>query len=248
VATQPAWSAPAPATGRDLGDADARRRSVRGASRRSRWLARLLAGGTRGNEQLTTLTGVVLVVLLAALGVTIVRIRPLLGPHMFIGLLLIGPLLLKMASTGYRFVRYYSDERAYVKRGPPPANLRLLAPFVVISTVVVFATGVALLVVGPSSRSSLLPIHKISFFAWLAFAGLHLLGHLPDLRHGLRLKDRPAAALAAGNPAGEQLVRHSAGNSGRMLSLGGAIVAGTVLAILYIPQFTPWLNAHPFGH
>jgi uncharacterized membrane protein (DUF441 family) len=248
MASQPASSAPAPAIRGDIADTDAPRRAVRGGSRRSRWLARLLAGGTRGNEQLTTLTGAVLVVLLAALGVTIVRIRPLLGPHMFIGLLLIGPVLLKMASTGYRFARYYAHDRAYVKKGAPPANLRLLAPFVVISTVVVFATGVALLVVGPSSRSSLLPIHKISFFAWLALAGLHLLGHLPDLAHGLRLKDGPGAALAAGDPAGEQLVRYSAGNSGRMLSLGGAIVAGTVLAVLYIPQFTPWLNTHHFGH
>jgi len=37
----------------------------------------LLGGGTQGNEQITAVTGVVLIVLLAALGVTILRIRQL---------------------------------------------------------------------------------------------------------------------------------------------------------------------------
>jgi uncharacterized membrane protein (DUF441 family) len=248
MASQPASSVPALATRDELTHAGASRRTARRASRAPRWPAGLLAGGTSGNERLTALTGSVLVVLLAAMGVTIVRIRPLLGPHMFIGMLLIGPLLLKMASTGYRFTRYYTHDRAYVEKGPPPANLRMLAPFVVISSVVVFASGVALLVAGPSSRGALLPIHKISFFAWIAFTGLHVLGHLPDLPQALRFNDSATTALAAGDPAGERLASYSAGNAGRMLSLGGAIVAGAVLAVLCIPLFTPWLHAHHFGH
>jgi hypothetical protein len=48
----------------------------------------LTGGGTDGNERLTTLTGLVLIVLLAVLGVTIVRIRQLLWLHLFLGLLL----------------------------------------------------------------------------------------------------------------------------------------------------------------
>ena len=78
---------------------------------RRRPLARLIAGGTAGNEQLTAATGVVLLVGLAVLGVTIVRIGSLLNVHMFLGMLLIGPVALKMASTGYRFVRYYTANR-----------------------------------------------------------------------------------------------------------------------------------------
>jgi hypothetical protein len=67
---------------------------------------RLVAGGTEGNERLTTLTGLLLIVLLAMLGLTIVDLRGLLWLHLFLGLLLIGPVSLKMASTGCRFVRY----------------------------------------------------------------------------------------------------------------------------------------------
>ncbi|MBO0744705.1 MAG: hypothetical protein J2P43_06785, partial [Candidatus Dormibacteraeota bacterium] len=50
------------------------------------------------NSRLTAQTGVVLFVLLAAEGVTILSIRALLLPHIFIGLLLVPPLLLKIAS------------------------------------------------------------------------------------------------------------------------------------------------------
>ena len=78
--------------------------------------ARLL-GGPEGNEQLTAATGVVLLVLLAVVGLTIVRIGQLLWLHMFLGLLLIGPVALKMGSTGYRFALYYARDRTYIRKG-----------------------------------------------------------------------------------------------------------------------------------
>src|SRR6202042_1162458 len=145
------------------------------------WRTRLLAGGTEGNERLTVLTGLLLLVLLAGLGVTIIRIGQLLWLHLFLGLVLLGPVALKLASTGYRFTRYYTSEPAYRKKGPPAPALRGLAPFVVFFTVAVFATGVALLVLGPAARQPLVLLHKVSFFAWLAVVALHVLGHLPEI-------------------------------------------------------------------
>ena len=65
-------------------------------------------GGTEGNEILTGATAVVLTLLLIAEGVTIVLIGDLLSAHMFIGMALIPPVLLKLGSTGYRFARYYA--------------------------------------------------------------------------------------------------------------------------------------------
>jgi hypothetical protein len=198
-------------------------------------LCRLLtAGGTIGNERLTAATGVVLLVLLAALGVTILMIGSLLSEHMFLGLLLIPPVALKMASTGYRFARYYTANPAYRRKGPPATPLRLLAPLVVISTVVVFASGVALLLLGPSSRGSLLLIHKASFFVWIAVTAIHVLAHLPDLPRALKTK----------HELWLQRDGYGDGRAGLVLSLFGALAAGLVLAILYIPQFTPWLHAH----
>jgi hypothetical protein len=198
---------------------------------------RLLAGGTTGNERLTAATGGVLFVLLAVIGVTILRLGSLLWVHLFVGMLLIGPLALKLASTGYRFVRYYTANPRYVRKGPPPLPLRLIAPVVVISTVVVFASGVALLFVGPGSRDTLLPIHKVSFFVWVAFTALHILAHLPTVVRSLDVDYlHPARAGLAGH-------RDVTGRAGRILSLASALTLGLVLAIVVIPQFGPWIAA-----
>lgn len=200
---------------------------------------RLTGGGTEGNERLTTTVGATLLVLLALLGVTIVRIGGLLSEHLFLGMLLIPPVLLKLSSTGYRFARYYTANPRYRREGPPPLGLRVLAPLVVLSTLVVFVTGVLLLFVGPSSRSTLLPIHKDSFFVWLGLMALHVLGHLPAMPDVLR----------ADYGRSEELSSDVTGRAGRMLALGGALVAGVVLAVLVIPQFGPWLHdAGMFHH
>jgi len=204
---------------------------------------RLTGGGPDGNERLTAASGILLLVLFAALGVTILRIGQLLWLHLFLGMLLIGPVLLKLASTGYRFARYYAANPAYRRKGPPEAPMRLLAPLVVLSTVVVFGSGVALLFAGPSARGTLFPIHKLSFFAWLALTGVHVLGHLADLPAPLRADYGGAGKGLAG------LSGREPGRDGRMLSLAGMLVAGLVLAVLLIPEFGPWVNGfHGFHH
>ena len=136
--------------------------------------------GVEANARLTGSTAAVLLVLLAAEGATILRIGPLLNAHVFIGMLLIPPIALKIGSTGYRFVRYYTGSAAYRRKGPPPAFLRLLGPFVVVLTFVMFASGVALLFTGPGLRQNLLLIHKVSFVLWLGVMTIHVLGHILD--------------------------------------------------------------------
>jgi hypothetical protein len=251
---------------RDGGSAHARatgmerNRGHRAIPRRS-LIQRLTAGGTTGNERLTTAAGIVLLVLLAVIGVTILRLRSLLWLHLFVGMLLIGPIALKLASTGYRFVRYYTANPSYRRKGPPAAPLRMLAPIVVISTAVVFVSGVALLLAGPSSRDTLLPIHKISFIVWAIFTSLHVLGHLPEVATAVGLGGETAsrvdvlAAMGASDggrisawetPSAAFAAR--AGRAGRGLSLAGALAGGAVLAIAVIPQFGPWLHASRFLH
>src|SRR3954467_13358947 len=80
--------------------------------------------GTAGNEVLTGVTGLVLALLLAVEGITLLFLHQLLSVHMFVGLLLIGPVALKLVSTGYRFARYYSGSRTYRVKGPPALPLR----------------------------------------------------------------------------------------------------------------------------
>lgn len=192
-----------------------------------------VGGGPDGNEQLTAATGVVLIGLLAALGVTILRIGQLTWLHFFLGLLLIGPVALKMGSTGYRFARYYTNHSAYRHRGAPEMWLRLLAPVVVLSTIVVFASGVVLLYDGPANRDPLLLIHKASFFVWVGATALHVLGHLLGLPAALRGASLDRSSGRTGQ----------AGGIGRAIALIGAIVGGLVLAIALIPDFSIW-TAH----
>ena len=56
-----------------------------------------------------------------------------------------------------------------------------MAPIIVVSTVAVLVTGVILLFGGPGLRDPLVLIHKVSFIVWVAFTGLHVLGHLTGL-------------------------------------------------------------------
>lgn len=195
---------------------------------------RVIGGGTEGNRHLTVTAGILLMVLFAALGVTILRIRALTSLHMFIGFLLIPPVALKMASTGYRFARYYTNNAAYRERGTPPALLRLIAPLVVLSTIAVFATGVGLLVAGPNAAGFLRPLHKASFVAWLGLMAIHVYEHLSELPHIF------GAARGGGHT---EYNDHAAGRAGRIISLTGVLVGGLVLAILLIPHFGPWVHA-----
>jgi hypothetical protein len=136
--------------------------------------------GVEANARLTGSTAAVLLFLLAAEGVTVLRIRALLTPHVLIGMLLIPPILLKIGSTGYRFVRYYTGSPAYRRKGPPPVLLRLLGPFVVLLTIALFVSGVALLFVGPGLRQNLLLLHKVSFVLWFGAMAIHVVSHLRD--------------------------------------------------------------------
>lgn len=198
-------------------------------------------GGTEGNERLTVLTGLLLFVLFAALGVTIVAIGRLLWLHLFLGLVLLGPIALKLASTGYRFARYYTSDPAYRAKGPPAPVLRGLAPLVVFFTVAVFATGVALLVLGPSSRNPLNELHKLSFIAWIAVTALHVLGHLPET---LRVLDTARDARREIVEAHGDLGPGPAipGRAGRGAALVVALAGGLVLALVLVGQFAAWTH------
>src|SRR5438270_12760936 len=100
-------------------------------------LRRLFVGGSGGNEQLTALVALLLLVLLAVEGVTLLGNRSLLTLHAFVGLVLVPVVALKLASTGWRMLRYYLRGEEYLRRGPPHLALRVLvAPVMVASTAI----------------------------------------------------------------------------------------------------------------
>jgi hypothetical protein len=218
--------------------------------------AGLTAGSTEGNERLTVITGALLIVLLAVLGVTIVFIGRLLWWHLFLGMALIGPVCLKVASTGYRFVRYYTADPPYRHKGPPPPALRALGPVLVGLTAIVFATGVALLLIGPSSRGTLLLVHKVSFICWVVVTVVHIAGHLPEMIRFTRVSRQTRAELnelrtrlpGFGGAAEPPVSGPIPGSAGRWLSVAAGVVLGLVLAVLLLPDFSAWTSAQGLFH
>jgi len=186
---------------------------------------------------LTAATGVVLLALFAAELVTLLAMRSLLGWHISLGLALIPPVALKLGSTGWRFARYYTRSEAYVAHGPPPLLLRVLAPVLVIATVVLLGTGVALVLRAPG-RGSILALHRLSFVAWLFLVGIHVLGHLPRL---VRLA--PADWLAQARPP--------RGRGARNVALACSLVVALVVGISAVPvgrTWQHWLATHHHHH
>jgi hypothetical protein len=192
--------------------------------------SRLTDGGTDGNEQLTTVAGAVLIVLLAVLGVTLLRMHQLIWLHLFLGLALIGPVAVKLASTGYRFIRYYAHDPAYRRKGPPEIVLRVLGPALVAMTLAVLASGVVLMLDGPAGRSPWLEIHKVTFIVWGVLVAVHVLGHLRQLPRVLRPADAPP------------------GGAGRTIALAGGLIGGLLIAVILIPEFALWTARLAFSH
>lgn len=168
--------------------------------------------------------GVVLLAVLAAEGVTILRIGQLLSPHEFIGMLLIPPVALKLLSTGYRFLGYYRGRGEYLVKGPPRLLLRVLvAPVLVLSTLIVFGTGVALLV-RHQRQGLLVGVHKVSFLIWLGAFGLHVLAYLARL---------PGVALSEWRD-------RIPGRGLRYSVVAGVLALGVLLALATTPPTDHW--------
>ena len=176
---------------------------------------RIFTGGSQGNEHLTAVVAAVLLLMLFVEGATLLRIGSLLTVHVFVGLLLIPIVALKLGSTGWRMLRYYVGSREYVERGPPNVVLRtVVAPLIVLSTLVLFATGTALLVLG-ETEGTVVGLHKASFIVWAAATGVHVLAHLQRLPGLLRLK--------------------VPGRGIRLALVTGAVVSGLALATVAFP-------------
>ena len=188
-------------------------------------------GGTEGNARLTAAAAAVLLVLLAAEGATIPMIHQLLTVHVLLGLALIPPVLLKLASTGWRFMRYCGGDPEYVAKGPPHPFLRfLVAPIVVVSTVTLFGTGVALAVMHPQ-HGLVLGLHKASFVIWFGSMSVHVLAHSGTMLRWAR-----------------GLGRFWPGRTPRAALVAVALAAGLVVALASLPAAHAWSHWAALRH
>ena len=190
-----------------------------------------------GNERLTAGTGIVLLLLtLAELVSVVFGVHQFMSLHVFVGFVLIPPVLLKLASTGWRFARYYTGTQAYVVQGPPRLVMRLLAPAFVAATVVLFASGVAMGVVHGHALTVARQLHGPASVIWIALVGLHVLVYLKR-------------ALISSS---EDLTRASRASAGgarvRAYLIATAVVSGLVIGIATVPAQHRWVNLRRDHH
>ena len=220
-------------------DGSGRTRSVYVPQHRSPGRRRRRAdAGVESNSRLTGATAAVLLVLFFIEGLTLLGIRQHLNIHVFVGMLLIPPVLVKMGSTTWRFFRYYSGSPAYRRKGPPAPILRLLGPALVVVTVVLLASGVALVLVPGSGGRELLFIHKASFVLWFGAMVIHVLGHLSETAR--------LAPLDLAHRTRSQV----AGASARQWLIVSSLVVGVVLGALMLGPTAHYLthSAYLFRH
>ena len=187
--------------------------------------------GVQANARLTGYTAVALLVPLTVAWVTGLNARPLLDAHVLVGLLLVPPVLLKLCSVGYRFVRYYTREPRYVAAGPPSLPMRLLGPVVMLLTVAVFGTGIELWLFGARFGPEWIPLHHASAYLWFAAMAVHVGAYV-----------RRAARLAAADWRD-----HLSGALTRRSLVVASLIMGAVLAVALLPFPSPFSFAVSSG-
>jgi hypothetical protein len=202
-------------------------------------------GGPAGNARLTAWTGVVLLVLFLVELVTLLDVSGLISWHIVVGVLLVPPALLKTGSTGWRIVRYYTRRESYVIAGPPPMLLRTLGPLVVVFTLAVLGSGLALIALGPAAGRapflqlagysvSALTVHQGTFVIWAVVTGIHTLGRI-----------MPALRIIARHDRGTEPVPGRIPRAGVLIIV--LVVAG-VAAALVLGLSGAWSTGTAFHH
>lgn len=192
-------------------------------------LATHFPGGSQGNRNLTALLGALLLAgTVVELGTLVLGLQQTLAVHIFVGVALIPVVALKLASTGWRMLRYYTRASSYRAEGPPRPFLRGIAPLVVGSTVALLGSGVGLVLAGPHSQF-FRSVHSASFALFLLVVGVHSFAHLAKLRR-FALADWTRGRRPRGHLLRRGLV-------------GFAVVAGGAVALAALQSAGPWLTA-----
>jgi hypothetical protein len=183
--------------------------------------------GADGNARLTATTGLALLLLLPIEGLTLLSLHSFLSVHMLVGVALIPPVALKLGSTFYRFFRYYTGSSSFRDKGPPQLVMRILvAPLLVASTIGLFGSGVALLVL-THPNSFVYTIHKGSFIIWFGAIGIHVLVYLRHL---------PRLAVADWVRGKQQVV----GSGARRRAVAASLLVGGAVAVVALPLVAAW--------
>jgi hypothetical protein len=186
--------------------------------------------GAEGNERLTAWAGAALLVGFGVECLTLLNVHWWLTAHMLIGIAVLVPTVVKGASTMYRFAKYYTNDAAYVRKGPPKLLLRIIGPFLLLNTFGVLLTGILIPLAG-SYRWRIEQLHKLGTWTWAALIAVHVLYYLWRVP-GLILADL----------AGRGTLRSAAFQ--RIAAVAVACVAGMGLALVLMPWVRDWIAHH----
>jgi hypothetical protein len=131
-----------------------------------------------GNRALTSWAGLLLLPGLAVVTLSGLVFGNFWQLHYIAGLSLIPLLLVKLGTTSYRALSYYARRAVYRAAGAPEWAGRLLAPALIVSTIIAMGTGIWMW----SQHSEAQPwakLHVLSVLAMGACVGLHLLLRTP---------------------------------------------------------------------
>lgn len=181
------------------------------------------------NERMTAYAGGILLLLLLGEVVSSANLHALLSVHVLIGVVLAGPLVVKIGSTGYRFVRYYTKSPAYVRKGPPHMGLRILSPLLLVTTLVVIGSGIGLVLTGPSQNRLFFRMHAVSVLIWLPLIAIHLFAHLRKVPNLIAADWRKKTA------------KQSLGRRTRLGINLGALIVGVIASVIMLPAAIPWI-------
>lgn len=183
-----------------------------------------------GNARLTAMVGVLLLGPVVVELVTILLgVHSFMSLHVFVGLALIPPVLLKLASAGWRFARYYTRHDAYLEHGAPQIAMRLLAPLFVAATVVLFISGVAMGFLHGHALVVARRLHGPASVVWLVLFAVHALVYL---KRALISSSEELTAAARSVP----------GRRKRGYLIATAVASGLVIGAVTVPAQHHWVR------
>ena len=190
-----------------------------------------------GNERLTATVGLILVVLsVVEIATLLLGLQSTLHLHVFVGLVLLPPIALKLASTGWRFARYYTRNQAYRLKGAPQLLMRLLAPLLVAATIVLFGSGVAMGLVHGHALQIARRLHGPASVIWMVVLGIHVLVYASRALH------------ATGEELKARTRRQVAGVRLRAFLVAAALAAGLIVGLATLPVQHHWLHLGSRDH
>jgi hypothetical protein len=189
-----------------------------------------------GNARLTAVVGVLLLAPVAVeLATIVLGVHSFMSLHVFVGLALIPAVVLKLASTGWRFARYYTRSDAYVAHGAPQIAMRLLAPLFVAATVMLFSSGLAMGFLHGHALVVARRLHGPASVVWLVLFGVHVLVYLKR-------------ALISSSEELDAGARPVPGRRRRGLVVATAVASGLVIGVATVPAQHRWVRLHRDHH